>query len=245
MEIITSLDNANVKMWCSLKQKKNRDKYGLFMVEEKHLIEEAAQVNLVVTLIARKGKKSFIRLNPTYVSDQVMAKIQNNKSLNDYVAICRIPPIKIDYGGRFVILENVQDPGNVGTIIRTSLAFGYDGVFLTGDCADIYNEKTVQASQGAIMRMPLERTTLKKAIDFVHSQQGKIIATLPKSEYNLSQATKYDKYAILLGNEGNGLSKEAIKYCDESVRIEMDSFESLNVASAAAICLYFYRYYCK
>ncbi len=242
MEIITSLDNANVKKWCSLKQKKNRDKYGLFIIEEKHLIQEAAQVNLVVTLIAREGKESFIRLNPTYVSDQVMAKIQNNKSLNDYVAICRIPAVRLDYGDRFVVLENVQDPGNVGTIIRTALAFGYDGVLLTDDCADIYAEKTVQASQGAIMRMPVVRMKLEEIVEFLHEQQCKIIATLPKTDNVLSNATKYDKYALMFGNEGNGLSKQAIAHCDEAVRIEMDDFESLNVACAAAICLYNYRY---
>lgn len=242
MDIITSLDNNNVKMWCSLKQKKYRDKYGLFLIEEKHLIEEASQVNLVVTLIARAGKKSFIRLNPTYVSDQVMSKIQSNKSLNDYIAVCRIPPVKIDYGSRFVIMENVQDPGNVGTIIRTALALGYDGVFVTENCADIYNEKTVQASQGAIMRMPVERLNIKQIAQFVHKSGCKIIATLPKAEKVLSQTNKIEKYAILLGNEGNGLTNEAIKLADEQVRIEMENFESLNVASAAAICLYYYRY---
>lgn len=242
MDIITSLDNNNVKMWCSLKQKKYRDKYGLFLIEEKHLIEEAAQVNLVVTLIARAGKKPFIRLNPTYVSDQVMSKIQSNKSLNDYIAVCRIPPVKIDYGNRFVIMENVQDPGNVGTIIRTALALGYDGVFVTENCADIYNEKTVQASQGAIMRMPVERLNIKQIAKFVHESGCKIIATLPKAEKVLSQTNKIEKYAILLGNEGNGLTNEAIKLADEQVRIEMENFESLNVASAAAICLYYYRY---
>lgn len=242
MDIITSLDNNNVKMWCSLKQKKYRDKYGLFLVEEKHLIEEASQVNLVVTLIARVGKKPFIRLNPTYVSDQVMSKIQSNKSLNDYIAVCRIPPVKIDFGSRFVIMENVQDPGNVGTIIRTALALGYDGVFVTENCADIYNEKTVQASQGAIMRMPVERLNIKQIAQFVHKSGCKIIATLPKAEKVLSQTNKIEKYAILLGNEGNGLTNEAIKLADEQVRIEMENFESLNVASAAAICLYYYRY---
>lgn len=242
MDIITSLDNNNVKMWCSLKQKKYRDKYGLFLIEEKHLIEEAAQVNLVVTLIARAGKKPFIRLNPTYVSDQVMSKIQSNKSLNDYIAVCRIPPVKIDFGNRFVIMENVQDPGNVGTIIRTALALGYDGVFVTENCADIYNEKTVQASQGAIMRMPVERLNIKQIAQFVHKSGCKIIATLPKAEKVLSQTNKIEKYAILLGNEGKGLTNEAIKLADEQVRIEMENFESLNVASAAAICLYYYRY---
>ena len=110
-------------------------------------------------------------------------------------------------------------------------------------CCDIYNPKTIQASQGAIFHIPVVYSNLDEAVSILRKNDCKLIATSLKNASNLAKTVMLDKYAVLFGNEGNGLSERAIESSDISVKIEMDNFESLNVASAAAICLYYFRNY--
>ena len=243
MEVIRSIENKKIKQFASLKQSKFRNKYRQYIVEEKHLIYEAFSKNLIDTLIVLEGKEPLVNVNTIFVSENVMRKLQSNTSLNDYLAICKMVDLEIKKFNRIVVLENVQIPGNVGTIIRTAYSFGYDGIILLDGCSDIYNPKTIQASQGAIFHIAVVNSNLSDAVNLLKKNDCKLIATCLKNASYLSKTDKYDKFAILLGNEGNGLSNRAIEACDVAVKIEMDNFESLNVASAAAICLYYFRNY--
>lgn len=243
MEVIRSIENKKIKQFASLKQSKYRNKYKQFIIEEKHLIYEAYNKNIIDTLIVLEGKEPIVDVNTIFVSENVMRKLQTNTSLNDYLAICNIVDLKIINYKRIVVLENVQIPGNVGTIIRTAYSFGYDGVILLDGCCDIYNPKTIQASQGAIFHIPVVYSNLDEAVSILRKNDCKLIATSLKNASNLAKTAMFDKYAVLFGNEGNGLSERAIESSDISVKIEMDNFESLNVASAAAICLYYFRNY--
>lgn len=241
-EVIRSLENKKIKLFASLKLKKNRDKNKLFLVEERHLIEEAYQKGDLQYLICLESKEPIVKAETIYVSESVMRKLQSNDSLNQYIGVCKTVDLPIKKYDSLVVLQNVQIPGNVGTIIRTAYAFGYDGIILTDGCADIYNEKTIQASQGALFSLPIVRCSLNEAVSLLKENNCKIIATALRDSIYLKEAPRFDKYAILLGNEGNGLTKEAIDSSDVSVKIEMENFESLNVAAAAAIALYHFKY---
>lgn len=239
--IITSVNNQLIKKIESLKRKKFRDEYGLFVVQETHMIEEALKAGCIDTLIIREGCDNVFGIEAVYVSDNVMKKISSNVSLNDYVAVCRKLDSKPDSINTAIVLENVQDPGNVGTIIRTAYAFGYDAVYLLDGCADEYNEKTIQSSQGAIFHIPVLRGNLEE-VKVLKNNGLHIVATTLSSSHYLREAEKHDKFALLFGNEGNGLSDDATLLADENIKIEMCNFESLNVANAMAICSYFYKF---
>lgn len=243
MEVIRSTDNAKVKFWNNLKQKKYRDQHQLFIIQQKHLIQEALAVNALDTLIVREGVENIFKCNPVYVSDHVMKKLSENVSLNDYIGICHIRQDRLfDHITSAVVLEDLQDPGNVGTIIRTALSFGYDTVLMTKGCADIYNEKTIQASQGAIFHMNLIRMDLPEIYHYLRKNEIQIIATDLHQANWLTQCERSEKYAIVLGNEGKGLSEQACQLADQRIKIEMEHFESLNVAVAGAICMYDLKY---
>ena len=240
--IINSLENSRIKLYAKLKQKKYRDQYGLFIVEERHLIEEAINADQLDTLIVRENTDNPFDKEALIVSDQVMKKLSENVSLNDCIGICRINSSKAIKGSSFIILENVQDPGNVGTIIRTAYSLGYDGVLLSQGCASPYSHKTIQSSQGALFHIPVIEGKIEDLIDSVKKLDCKVYATTLDSSHFLQDTVKSDRYAILLGNEGQGLSDRAVSLADENIKIEMRNFESLNVSVAMAICAYWFKF---
>ncbi len=240
--VITSVNNAKVMHWSKLRKSKYRQLAGLFLVEEKHLIQEAISANRLQTLIVREGVENEFLVDEVYVvSDNVMKKLSENTSLNDYIGVCTITTDKTVSGSSFIILENVQDPGNVGTIIRTAYSFGYDGVLLTDDCASLYNGKTIQATQGALFHIPVYTMSLDEIIQEMKNNDVYVYATDLHTDTYLKEVKVVDKYALMFGNEGNGLSEKAISLADERVKIEMENFESLNVAIACGICAYQFK----
>ena len=131
-----------------------------------------------------------------------------------------------------MLLDNVSDPGNLGTILRTALAFGYNDVILKEGCS-IYNEKVLQSTQGAIFNLNIISKFDKKILDGY-----KLIATEIKGSIDLSEIKKPGKHVLVLGNEGHGVSKEILELADQRVRIDIKNIESLNVAVAGAIAMY-------
>ena len=117
---INSVQNERVRQWDKLKMKKYRDETGRFVVQERHLIQEAIEAGLLETLIIRQGTVNEFPLEAVIVSDAVMKKLSANVSLNDCIAVCRKPDVRIEKKERVIVLERVQDPGNLGTIIRTA-----------------------------------------------------------------------------------------------------------------------------
>lgn len=242
MEVICSLENSRIKLYNSLKMKKYRERYQLFIVQEKHLIEEALKNGVLDTLIIREGIENAFKVTGLYVSDEVMKKLSDNESLNDYLGICRIRERKLAVPKRLIVLEDVQDPGNVGTIIRTAYSFGYDGVLLSRGCADIYNSKTISAGQGSIFALPVIRKDISDIISYLKENDLKIYGTSLKESRFLKEMKPAERFALIFGNEGQGMSDETLKQCDECFKIEMDNFDSLNVAVAMAIASYAMRY---
>ena len=240
MEKITSVDNAQVKKWNKLHQKKERDATGLFLVEGKHLIEEALKYN-AVELVLYEKECPFQNVDSQEVSKNVLDKLSSNPSGADYIGICHLPKLELKKKERILLLDGIQDPGNLGTLIRTAISFSFDGIYCSKDTCDYLNEKVIRSTQGAIFQIPIFYVDLIECIKELKEENVQVIATTLQDAKTMKEIPPQEKMAFILGNEGNGVSKEVSACADTHLRIEMEGFESLNVAVAGGIILYHYR----
>ncbi|MEG0695303.1 MAG: RNA methyltransferase [Erysipelotrichaceae bacterium] len=239
---ITSKNNDKVKQWVRYQEKKYRELDQMFLVEGLHLIEEAHKAGLIECLIMKKGFASPYKEYSIYeVNDEIMKKISCSVSGSDIIAQVHFPQNNKQLGNRIILLDDVQDPGNVGTMIRSALSFGFDQVILSLGCADVYNEKVVRSTQGAIFHLSILRQDLTRIIPLIKAEKTPVYATDLKASKGLSTIEKSNKVALVFGNEGNGIHRELLNLCDQNIIIEMNQFESLNVAVAAGICMYHFR----
>ena len=237
MKAITSVNNEHIKELVKLKNKKYRDEKKLFIIEGYHLIEEAK--DMLVEVLITDEKDSVEGINNILVSKEVIEKVASSCTPQNIVGICKYINNEELIGKRFLLLDNIQDPGNLGTLIRSSLGFGIDTIIVSLDTVDIYNEKVIRATQGAIFNINYIKGDLVKYIELLKEKGVYVIGTSLKSSKNLKSVDKCDSYAIILGNEGNGVREELLNQTDFNVRIEMDEkLESLNVAVAGSIIMY-------
>lgn len=236
---ITSVTNQKVKDWVKLQQKKYRNQEGLFLIEGEHLLEEAMKQNIVEIVILRKDSNIQVNFsNIYYVSDEVMKKISTNVSLVDVIAVCHSIEQKEVISDKIIVLDGVQDPGNVGTIIRTAVSFGYQTLYLSEKSVDLYNDKLIRSTQGALFQLMIQQVDIVKKIKELKLDGYKVYVTALQDATELSKTIVEEKAIIVFGSEGQGVSEEVSKLADYKVKIEMDTFESLNVAVAAGIVLY-------
>ena len=230
--IITSLKNEKVKYWYNLRNKKFRDQERRFLIEGDHLINEARKQNLVIETI------SIVDKNADYfVTKEIMEKISEQKSISYNAAVVRF--ISEDsITGNVLILDGVQDPGNLGTIIRSCIAFGVSNIILSDNSVDLYNSKVIRATEGMIFNINVLRRNLIEFIPTVKNLGYKIVGTDVKNGIDIKDINK-ENIAIVMGSEGQGLSNEVKNMCDDFIYIKMDSAcESLNVGVATSILLY-------
>ena len=233
--MIDSLDNKKIKDISSLKIKKYRDQYGLFVIEGKHLVDEAKKSGLLEEVILLDDEYDFDK--KLIVSEKVMKKLSFQDSLPSIMGVCKIKDNKL-IGSKYLLLDGIQDPGNLGTIIRSSLAFGVDTIVLSKDSVDLYNDKVIRSTQGMIFHINIIRCDLEEVINKIKGDI-KIIGTSLGDSTPLRSIDKLERYALIVGNEGNGVKKEILDLCDDIVRIEMNKdVESLNVGVATSIILY-------
>ena len=233
--MIDSLDNKKIKEFTSLKIKKYRDQYGLFLIEGKHLVDEAKKSGLLEEVILLDDEYDFDK--KLIVSEKVMKKLSFQDSLPSIMGVCKIKDNKL-IGSKYLLLDGIQDPGNLGTIIRSSLAFGVDTIVLSKDSVDLYNDKVIRSTQGMIFHINIIRCDLEDVINKIKGDI-KIIGTSLGESTPLRMLEKKDRFALIVGNEGNGVKKEILDLCDDIVRIEMNKdVESLNVGVATSIILY-------
>lgn len=155
------------------------------------------------------------------------------------MALCRLPDRFDISGDRFVLLDRIQDPGNLGTILRSAYSFGYENIILSPGCADIYNEKVIRSTQGALFHLKTRTQPLDTCIQELKQKKIPVYATaLHKDSIPLASLPAQKRFALVFGNEGQGVSEDILNQSDATVFIEMSQFESLNVAVAAGICLY-------
>lgn len=235
IQYITSKTNQKIKDIVKLYDNKTRKEEGLFLVEGFHLFEMAKASNQLKEIYTTKEVDIDV---PQYIiTPEILEKITKSKTPQGIVSVCYQNKEK-ELGNKVIYLDNIQDPGNLGTILRTALAFSFFDIVLSKDCVSLYNEKVISASQGAIFKLNI---LIDKDIEFLKDLKSKkyeLISTALKDSKDVKELKTKDKYVLIFGNEGNGIRKEILDLSNQKVRIDMDNIDSLNVGVAASILMY-------
>lgn len=236
--LITSKDNNRIKEVRKLLVRKHSLSKELFLIEGENLIEEAIKNNLLRELYVLEGYECKYDFSYDNVSLDVMKSISDLKSTPRLLGVASYIK-KNDFGKRIVLLDGVQDPGNAGTIIRNAVAFGVDTIVFSKDSVSPYNEKVLRSTGGMIFNINIIIDDIENVITKIKSNNIKLIGTSLRKSVSLCDLDRYEEYAVIFGNEGNGVRNEVLDLCDEVVRIDMDSkCESLNVGVSSGIILY-------
>ena len=236
--LITSKDNNRIKEIRKLLTKKYSLEKGLFVIEGENLIEEAIKNHMLKELYVLEGTTCNYDFNYDYVTEDVMKSISDLKSTPRLLGVSKIHNTS-EIGNKIVILDNIQDPGNAGTIIRSSVAFDVDTVIFSKDSVSPYNEKVLRSTGGMIYNTNIIIGDLEELIDKIKEKNIKVVGTSLKKSKSLEELEKMKEFAIIFGNEGNGVRENILSKCDEIIRIDMNpSCESLNVGVSASIVLY-------
>ena len=237
--MIESLDNKKIKELRKLKDKKYRDKEKKYLVEGIHLVLEAYKKGDLLEIILGENEDVDILVSKVYVSNQILKSLSSLETPYKVIGVCKYPNEDLELGDKLLILDGVQDPGNLGTIIRSSVAFNISTVVLGNNCVDLYNSKVIRACQGMNFHINIIRRDLKDFITNIKKEDYYILGTNVNDGSDLKSISNLSKYAIIMGNEGNGVSKEIQDMCDRNIYIKMNGkCESLNVAVATSIILY-------
>ncbi len=243
-EHITSLKNPKVTAWKSLKDRKGRRETGCFLVEGRKMTEEALAsafpVEAVLVDEARRDEFSLPVHLPVYAMPaHVLAAVCDTKTPQGIAAVVRMADVA-PKGGRLVAMDGVQDPGNVGTIIRTADAAGFDGVLLSQQCADVFSPKVLRATMGSIFRMGIRVTDDLPGLLAQMAGEGTAVLSSQLDGTPFYQRDKVgEKFVLVIGSEGNGVTEEVKNVATHRVKLPMrGGAESLNAAVAAGIMMY-------
>lgn len=236
--IYTSINNEHIKEIKKLNQKKYRDINNKFIIEGEHLIEEALKNNIVEEIFLLEGFNKNYQIKTNYINEKVMKYITELDSIPKAIGICHKKNDHIK-GNHILVLDNIQDPGNLGTIIRSAVAFNIDTIILNKKGVDLYNSKVLRSTQGMIFNINIVIEDLTKIIKELKTKNYKIITTKVDGGKLIKHLEKNEKFAIIIGNEGQGVSQELQNLSDEYIYIPMnEKCESLNAAVATSIILY-------
>ena len=236
--LYSSIDNSKIKDLKKLQTKKYRDKKNLFLVEGKHLVLEAYKTGYLKELLLEENELLPLDVLTYYMTNNVKNYLSELECPTNIIGICRKKDGKL-IGNRIVYLDCVQDPGNLGTIIRSCVAFNIDTLVLSKDSVDLYNSKVIRASQGLIFHLNIVIADINEFGPSLKDEGYKIYGTKVTHGKSLKTIEKIEKFVIIMGNEGNGMSELSSELCDEFIYIDMnDKCESLNVGVATSIILY-------
>ncbi len=232
---LTSVQNPIVKEVAALQDKKNRTASGLIILEGEKSIVGAIEAGLKLESIFFENEKYSQPAKITYkVNEKILAKISSTSSPAPVVAVAKKPIAEVK-GNRIIVLENIKDAGNLGTIIRAAVAFGLDGIILTGDCVDIYDPKTIRASVGTIFKIPIAAINDFTAFEKTHT----FISTVVENGKTLETFKFPPKFLLFFGSEAQGLSTKLQNLASEKITIKMaENVESLNLSVSAGIVFY-------
>lgn len=236
--LYSSVENKKIKNLKKLHTKKYRDKENSFLIEGEHLIKEAHTKGYLKELILEENTDYNIAVETNHATKNVMNYLSQLDTPSTMIGICQKPNPK-PLGNKILILDEVQDPGNLGTIIRSATAFNIDTIILSKGCADVYSSKVIRASQGMIFKINIITEDLEEIIKKLKQESFKILGTKVSGGKELKTLEKMNKFAIIMGNEGNGVKEDLLNECDDYIYIKMNqNCESLNVAIATSIILY-------
>lgn len=244
---ITSVNNLFVKELLLLRDKQIRKEKKLFIVEGYHLVEEALKHQVLQTVLCTD--KEYLDkvnvLNKYLVTDTVIKKIALTKNPQNIIGIVQnitdndLETILLKEDLRIIILDDINDPGNLGTIIRTAAALGIDAVISSDETVDYYNDKVLRSTQGAIFKIPLFKGNLIQIINNLKNHNVTIYGTSLKSSINVKDVKRCNKIGIVVGNEAQGVSCKVLDLCDQNIILPMkNDVESLNVSIAAALLMW-------
>ena len=243
MTIITSKANSVVKNAKKLHQKKYRK--SAYLIEGWHLFEEAVQAGVTIEKIfALESYRDQLAAFPqtVWVSEDILLDLADSQTPQGIVAVVQKEEVEqVDLSqGKFLFLEDVQDPGNVGTIIRTADAAGFTGVIVSDKSADIYSLKTLRSMQGSHFHLPIYRMSSQRLLEEAKEATIPVLATtLSKDSVDYRELPPIENFVLVMGNEGQGISPLMAESADQLVHISMKGqAESLNVAVAAGILIF-------
>ena len=245
MTIITSKANSVVKNAKKLHQKKYRK--SAYLIEGWHLFEEAVQAGVTIEKVfaLESYRDQLVAFPQTiWVSEEILRDLADTQTPQGIVAVIQKeevgPP---DFSqGKFLFLEDVQDPGNVGTMIRTADAAGFTGVIVSDKSADIYSLKTLRSMQGSHFHLPIYRMPLVSFVEEAKKSNLPILATtLSRESKDYRELSSLENFVLVMGNEGQGISSVMAESADQLVHIGMKGRAvSLNVAVAAGILMFYF-----
>lgn len=238
MNKITSLTNSKIKELAKLKDKKYRDEKGLFLIEGEDIILEAKKNN-ILELILTSNEKYKDDIEVIYVTTPIIEKLSSTKTPQGLIGVCKKSSNSTILTNKIVLFDGLQDPSNVGAIIRSAKAFGFDTLMLTNDTVDIYNEKLIRSSKGYSFSMNIIKDDISSLLKLLKQNKYYIVTSALNNAKSLKMVEKRDKIAIVIGNEGKGVSQDSINAANIVAKIEMNQeVESLNASVAAAILMY-------
>ena len=246
MEVITSRGNPLVAQIRKLNTSRSfRREQGLFVCDGPKLLEEALRSGAVLTAVVHDGSRPCPvpeGVREVRVPADLLKSLSTTESPQGVLFLCRQPQLTLPKtlpGTRFLVLDGVQDPGNVGTIWRTADAFGADGLILLPGCADPFSPKTVRATMGACFRLPAWETTLEELVPALEALGLPLYATALREDTDDVRRTDLSRCAVVIGSEGRGVSQIVLDHCAGTLKIPMrQRCESLNAAVAASVVLW-------
>ena len=249
MESISSTKNEKIKELVKLQTAKGRKKAGMYLLEGEHLVEEAIKERAQIKLIVVTGNRledyenllAQTDVQVLVVSQDVFHKLSMTETTQGILAVVEIVKQEIlPHKGHLIVLDAVQDPGNLGTIVRTADAAGFDAVILGTGTVDLYNDKVLRSMQGSHFHIPVFQANLQEYLPILKEKGVQVAVTaLHRNSNDYSVLQGATDVAIVVGNEGQGVSNDVIEIADVVVTIPMfGKAESLNVAIASALLMY-------
>ena len=242
MEQITSAQNSKIKNANKLKKKRDRDKTGQALIEGIHLIEEAYQSDIVIKQLFVIEPNRTDEALKDYAEETFEINMKVAESLSGtitpqgFFAVIEKPKYDVKQAKQVLLIDRIQDPGNLGTLIRTSDAAGIDLIVMEKGTADPYQDKVLRASQGSVFHIPVITADLKT---FIADFNGPVYGTALENAQPYKEVASQDIFALLLGNEGEGVNKALLNETSQNLTIPIyGKAESLNVAIAGSILLY-------
>jgi len=237
---LSSLQHPLVKQAVRLRlEREERERMGLVLVSGKKLLSDLADFYPIHTLFLTDPSKNSLEAQECYqVSAEILKKISGVETKEGCAALVPLPPPQtLENKQRLLILDRISDPCNLGTLLRTALALGWEGVWLLPGTVDLFNDKALRAGKGATFRLPYEQITSEQVICWAKEKKGSIFAADLGGEPLASHPKMKTPLALLLGSEGQGIGDWAASFHKISIAMQ-NGIESLNVASAGAILLY-------
>lgn len=249
MKYIQSLQNPQVKQWKKLLTKKERDRSGTFLIEGFHLVEEALKEGLVLEVIVSEKIGLPPRLDigsaaVITVTEEIADSLSDTETPQGIYAVCRQPKINegVSNAKTYLLIDAVQDPGNLGTMIRTADAAGMDAVIVGRGSVDVYNSKVLRSAQGSHFHLPIIRGDLGTWIDRLQKKNIPVYGTALEGAATYTDIPASETFALIVGNEGSGVNKDLLSTTTANLYIPIyGKSESLNVAVATGILLYYLK----